>query len=171
MCGGGDTIMNTGHRWHFALVHQVHIFYSLCTLNGIAHKVSFDALHLRINWEQSKWLLYNSLVCLTPDDFQTVYFTTVINRNTWIKRGNGGSVIFFQLQRCHLPRKSNQSTKTKKHLSTMNWWNLFQHKRCTFCRTGRMQWAMWTTLRTLPVQQILTWIFEKLTPPQKKQEF
>lgn len=61
------------------IYNQVHILYSVCTLEGIAYKVSFDTPYQRINWEQSKRLLYGSLVCLTSDNFQTIYFATVVD--------------------------------------------------------------------------------------------
>lgn len=64
------------------IYNQVHILYSVCTLEGIAYKVSFDTPYQRINWEQSKRLLYGSLVCLTSDNFQTIYFATVVDRKT-----------------------------------------------------------------------------------------
>ena len=84
-----------GHIDDLRIYQKVYILYSLCTLNGIAHKVSFDALRLPINWGQSKRLLYGSLVCLTPDDFQTIYFATVINRNIYELKEGMVDLLFF----------------------------------------------------------------------------
>ena len=62
-----------------------------CT-NGIVYNVSFDSSHSsikRTNWERSKSLMYGSLVCLISEDFQTLYFATVQNRNPKdLKEGN-----------------------------------------------------------------------------------
>ncbi|XP_041334664.1 NFX1-type zinc finger-containing protein 1 isoform X2 [Pyrgilauda ruficollis] len=53
-----------------------------CTPTGIAYKVQFDAKPLRfVHWQNSKRLLYGSLVCMSKDHFETFLFATVSNRN------------------------------------------------------------------------------------------
>ncbi|NXU40378.1 ZNFX1 protein, partial [Drymodes brunneopygia] len=53
-----------------------------CTSTGIAYKVQFDTKPLRyVHWQNSKRLLYGSLVCMSQDDFETFLFATVSNRN------------------------------------------------------------------------------------------
>ena len=83
------------HIDNLRIYDQVHILYSLCTLNGIAHKVSFNVSQLQVNWNQSKRLLYGSLVCLTSDDFQTVYFATVIGRTPGELKKGMVELLFF----------------------------------------------------------------------------
>ncbi|XP_051752119.1 NFX1-type zinc finger-containing protein 1 [Ctenopharyngodon idella] len=54
----------------------------LCTSTGIAYKVQFDPRPLKfVRWENSKRLLYGSLVCLSMDNFQTFLFATVADRD------------------------------------------------------------------------------------------
>ncbi|XP_048877737.1 NFX1-type zinc finger-containing protein 1 [Brienomyrus brachyistius] len=53
----------------------------LCTPSGIAYKVQFDASPLTfVRWQNSKRLLYGSLVCLSHDNFETLLFATVSDR-------------------------------------------------------------------------------------------
>ncbi|NXU63101.1 ZNFX1 protein, partial [Horornis vulcanius] len=53
-----------------------------CTSTGIAYKVQFDTKPLRfVQWQNSKRLLYGSLVCMSKDHFETFLFATVSNRN------------------------------------------------------------------------------------------
>ncbi|NXO35213.1 ZNFX1 protein, partial [Locustella ochotensis] len=53
-----------------------------CTSTGIAYKVQFDTKPLRsVEWQNSKRLLYGSLVCMSQDHFETFLFATVSNRN------------------------------------------------------------------------------------------
>ncbi|NXO14592.1 ZNFX1 protein, partial [Oriolus oriolus] len=53
-----------------------------CASTGIVYKVQFDAKPLRfVKWQNSKRLLYGSLVCMSQDHFETFLFATVSNRN------------------------------------------------------------------------------------------
>ncbi|NXQ36607.1 ZNFX1 protein, partial [Alaudala cheleensis] len=53
-----------------------------CISTGIAYKVQFDTKPLRfVQWQNSKRLLYGSLVCMSQDHFETFLFATVSNRN------------------------------------------------------------------------------------------
>ncbi|XP_061109480.1 NFX1-type zinc finger-containing protein 1-like isoform X2 [Conger conger] len=54
----------------------------VCTPKGILYMVKFDKKNLKIvNWESSKRLLFGALVCLSMDNFQTMIFATVANRD------------------------------------------------------------------------------------------
>ncbi|KAG8446598.1 hypothetical protein GDO86_014154 [Hymenochirus boettgeri] len=54
----------------------------LCTSLGIVYKVQFDTTNLKmVRWQNSKRLLYGSLVCLSKDNFETLLFATVSNRD------------------------------------------------------------------------------------------
>ena len=64
------------------LYHSVQIMMPVCTLSGICYVLQFDIEPFRrMNWNASKRLLYGSLVCLSADDFDTVVFGTVTDRN------------------------------------------------------------------------------------------
>ncbi|NXY66516.1 ZNFX1 protein, partial [Callaeas wilsoni] len=53
-----------------------------CASTGIAYKVQFDTKPLKfVQWQNSKRLLYGSLVCMSQDHFETFLFATVSNRN------------------------------------------------------------------------------------------
>ena len=52
------------------------------TYEGINYVLTFDATKTqKINWEFSKRLIYGSLLCLSNDGFNTIYFATVTNRD------------------------------------------------------------------------------------------
>ncbi|KAJ8401330.1 hypothetical protein AAFF_G00385610 [Aldrovandia affinis] len=54
----------------------------LCTPTGTAYKVQFDPRPLKfVRWQNSKRLLYGSLVCLSRDNFETFLFATVSDRD------------------------------------------------------------------------------------------
>ncbi|KAG8519603.1 NFX1-type zinc finger-containing protein 1 [Galemys pyrenaicus] len=52
-----------------------------CSSSGIVYKVQFDTKPLKyVRWQNSKRLLYGSLVCMSKDNFETFLFATVSNR-------------------------------------------------------------------------------------------
>ncbi|XP_061865168.1 NFX1-type zinc finger-containing protein 1 [Colius striatus] len=54
----------------------------LCSPTGIVYKVQFDMKPLKfVRWQNSKRLLYGSLVCVSKDHFETCLFATVSNRD------------------------------------------------------------------------------------------
>ncbi|KAG9473955.1 hypothetical protein GDO78_004320 [Eleutherodactylus coqui] len=54
----------------------------MCTPSGIIYKVQFDITPLKkIRWQNSKRLIYGSMVCLSQDNFETFLFATVSNRD------------------------------------------------------------------------------------------
>ncbi|NXA43061.1 ZNFX1 protein, partial [Eudromia elegans] len=55
----------------------------LCSSSGIVYKVQFDTKPLKsVRWQNSKRLLYGSLVCMSKDHFETCLFATVSNRES-----------------------------------------------------------------------------------------
>ncbi|XP_006881685.1 PREDICTED: NFX1-type zinc finger-containing protein 1 [Elephantulus edwardii] len=53
----------------------------MCSSSGIVYKVKFDTKPLKfVRWQNSKRLLYGSLVCMSKDNFETFLFATVSNR-------------------------------------------------------------------------------------------
>ncbi|XP_009952265.1 PREDICTED: NFX1-type zinc finger-containing protein 1-like [Leptosomus discolor] len=61
----------------------------LCSPTGIVYKVQFDIKPLKfVRWQNSKRLLYGSLICMSKDHFETCLFATVSNRdNTDLAHG------------------------------------------------------------------------------------
>nr|XP_006003202.1 PREDICTED: NFX1-type zinc finger-containing protein 1 [Latimeria chalumnae] len=54
----------------------------LCTSAGIVYKVQFDIKPLKfVRWQNSKRLIYGSLVCMSKDNFETLLFATVSDRD------------------------------------------------------------------------------------------
>ncbi|XP_068745969.1 NFX1-type zinc finger-containing protein 1-like isoform X4 [Montipora capricornis] len=61
---------------------DVQILYPICTSNGLQYKVKFDNTRLRnVRWENSKRLIFGSLMCLSKDKFESFVFATVANRD------------------------------------------------------------------------------------------
>ena len=60
---------------------------------GIYHIIKFEMINRfkRIRWETSKRLIQGSLVCLTNDNFKTVYFATIYDRD--VKMLNEGKIL------------------------------------------------------------------------------
>ncbi|XP_070575224.1 NFX1-type zinc finger-containing protein 1-like isoform X1 [Ptychodera flava] len=83
---------------------NVHILQPVCMENeGICHEVSLDKNQLKhVRWNYTKRLLYGGLVCLTKDNFKTVMFATVANRN------------IDQLKRCRVILKFHSIGETLK---------------------------------------------------------
>lgn len=63
------------------------------TLQGITHQIQFSLEELRnIRWENSKRLIFGSLVCLSYDNFQSLLFATIANRD---QLAEGRIDVFF----------------------------------------------------------------------------
>ena len=61
---------------------DVRLLYPVCTSNGLQYKVQFDNTKLRhVRWENSKRLIFGSLMCLSKDKFESFVFATVANRD------------------------------------------------------------------------------------------
>ena len=66
------------------------------TFSGIAYRISFKTPR-KIKWNRSKKLQYGSLVCLSTDNFQTLLYATLVERDT--EDLNNG-ITSIQLQDC-----------------------------------------------------------------------
>ncbi|KAJ7333532.1 NFX1-type zinc finger-containing protein 1 [Desmophyllum pertusum] len=77
---------------------DVRLLYPVCTSNGLRYKIKFDNTKLRhIRWENSKRLIFGSLMCLSKDNFDSFVFATVANRELLeIQRGTV-DIQFIQL--------------------------------------------------------------------------
>ena len=61
--------------------YDVSVLNAVCTHTGIQYRVHFDVSRLKnLKWKYSKRLIYGSLVCLSNDDFNTLYIGTVADR-------------------------------------------------------------------------------------------
>lgn len=59
----------------------VRLLYPVFTSRGIRCKVEFDNSKLKkVRWENSKRLIFGSLLCLSSDHFENIVFATVANR-------------------------------------------------------------------------------------------
>ncbi|XP_019640287.1 PREDICTED: NFX1-type zinc finger-containing protein 1-like [Branchiostoma belcheri] len=62
--------------------HDVHVVHPICTNSGIVYRIQFDAARLRgVRWRSTKRLIFGSLLCLSKDEFKTMFFVTVANRD------------------------------------------------------------------------------------------
>ena len=78
------------------LYHNVQVLMPVCTLSGICHVLQFDTKPFqKINWNTSQRLLYGSLVCLSADDFNTIIFGTVTERDSK-QLTNGQIQVLFE---------------------------------------------------------------------------
>eukprot|EP01116_Phalansterium_solitarium_P021910 TRINITY_DN7033_c0_g1_i2.p1 TRINITY_DN7033_c0_g1~~TRINITY_DN7033_c0_g1_i2.p1 ORF type:complete len:1253 (+),score=300.21 TRINITY_DN7033_c0_g1_i2:224-3982(+) len=62
------------------IYHSVRMRGLQCTRNGIVYRISFN-VDCEVAWERSKRLMYGSLLCLSCDDFKTILWATVSNRD------------------------------------------------------------------------------------------
>ena len=66
------------------LYNDVRVLYPVCTSNGVRYRIKFDNSKLRhVRWENSKRLIFGSLMCLSKDNFDSLVFATVANRELW----------------------------------------------------------------------------------------
>ena len=60
---------------------NVEIVDTVCTNSGIVFGVRFDVRPLRrVNWENSKRLIFGAFLCLSKDNFRTLVFATITER-------------------------------------------------------------------------------------------
>lgn len=63
------------------LYFNVQILNPVCTSSGICYVLQFDTEQFKkMNWNASKRLIYGSLVCLSTDDFDTLFFGIITER-------------------------------------------------------------------------------------------
>ncbi|XP_062853233.1 NFX1-type zinc finger-containing protein 1 [Trichomycterus rosablanca] len=77
----------------------------ICTHTGIVYRVTFDPQPLKfVRWENSKRLLYGSLVCLSKDNFESFLFATVANRDPKFLKDGLVELSFSAHSRAQLAR-------------------------------------------------------------------
>lgn len=65
---------------------QVKIVGIMCSRNGLVYRVSFET-DRPVTWAKSKRLIYGSLLCLSPDKFDTLLWATVSQRDDALLAG------------------------------------------------------------------------------------
>ena len=69
-------------KHNIKLYRKVQILDSNCSKGGLIHKVKFDVKRIRRGtWIHSRRLIFGTLLCLSEDNFETILFATVANRN------------------------------------------------------------------------------------------
>ena len=69
-------------RQHIRIYKHVYVNEPICLYSGIGFQLQFDVSHLRhIQWEHSRRLIFGSLLCLSSDEFATVWFASVVKRD------------------------------------------------------------------------------------------
>ncbi|KAJ7333525.1 NFX1-type zinc finger-containing protein 1 [Desmophyllum pertusum] len=77
---------------------DVSLLYPVCTSSGLRYRIKFDSTKLKhIRWENSKRLIYGSLMCLSKDKFDSFVFATVANRDLKELKQGTVDIQFIQL--------------------------------------------------------------------------
>uniref|UniRef100_A0A3Q3JND9 RZ-type domain-containing protein n=1 Tax=Monopterus albus TaxID=43700 RepID=A0A3Q3JND9_MONAL len=90
---------------------DIHIYFDArlvvpkCTQTGVAYVVQFDIEPLKfVRWQNSKRLLYGSLVCLSCDNFESFLFATVSDRDPKNLEHGQVQITFTEESRLKLAR-------------------------------------------------------------------
>ena len=86
--GIGDYIQAIQDRGSSKKIHEIRIYPNvqvispICGDSGLCHVLHLDVSRLgRVRWQSTKRLIFGSLLCLSPDNFNTIYFATVSHRD------------------------------------------------------------------------------------------
>ena len=74
---------NHGIAKDIRIYYDVNVLNPVCSTKGMVYRIRFDCRHKnvrRVPWRKSSRLKFGSLVCLSHDDFHTMFFATVENR-------------------------------------------------------------------------------------------
>ena len=85
-CGNLGTSGASGHKTakDVYVYRDVSVLYPVCSRKGMVYRIRFDSFHYsvrHVNWEKCKRFKFGSLLCLSTDDFYTLLFATVENRD------------------------------------------------------------------------------------------
>ena len=92
------TTSNFGRANDVSVYHGVTVLYPVCNKKGRVFKIKFNQCHSkvrRVKWERSKRLKFGSLLCLSSDDFNTLVFASVENRDP-VGLSNGELEVRFE---------------------------------------------------------------------------
>ncbi|XP_017264129.2 NFX1-type zinc finger-containing protein 1 isoform X2 [Kryptolebias marmoratus] len=80
--GGSDNLVKTKRFDDIRVYFDTQLVVPKCTQTGLAYIVKFDVQPLKfVRWQNSKRLLFGSLVCLSFDNFESFLFATVSDRD------------------------------------------------------------------------------------------
>ncbi|XP_057306393.1 NFX1-type zinc finger-containing protein 1-like isoform X2 [Hydractinia symbiolongicarpus] len=77
-----DNIPRRERKHALKVYTGIKVLYTNCTNQGLTYHIAFDTTYTKgIPWKHSKRLIYGSLLCFSKDNFQTMIFATVANRD------------------------------------------------------------------------------------------
>ncbi|KAK3589666.1 hypothetical protein CHS0354_015170 [Potamilus streckersoni] len=102
--------------------------------DGIYHQLEFNVLRLKhVEWAQSKRLLYGSFLCLSSNDFETMLFATVADRDPQDLR-HGILSVSFQTNLKDVMEKSHE---TFVMVESIAFFEAYKHVLCGPPGTGK----------------------------------
>ena len=82
---GAGNVHHSKRARSIRVYHDVTIMYPVCSGKGMVYRIRFNSFHpdiARVRWEKSKLFKLGSLLCLSSDEFRTLLFATVENRDS-----------------------------------------------------------------------------------------
>ena len=79
-----DYLQNINDRPDINVYKGVRVLTPICLFAGIGFLIQFDVKRSglqNVKWEHSRRLIYGSLLCFSRDNFQTILFASVVNRD------------------------------------------------------------------------------------------
>nr|XP_061814239.1 NFX1-type zinc finger-containing protein 1-like [Nerophis lumbriciformis] len=104
-----NTDLKTKHFDDILVYFDVKLESPKCMLTGLAHVIQFDVQPLKfVRWENSKRLLFGSLVCLSSDNFASFLYATVADRNPKDLTKGKVTIMFTEDSRSKLARMEDE---------------------------------------------------------------
>ncbi|XP_007548089.1 NFX1-type zinc finger-containing protein 1 isoform X1 [Poecilia formosa] len=103
--GRNDNPAKMKHFDDIRVYFDTHLVVPKCTQTGLAYIVQFDVQPLKfVRWQNSKRLLFGSLVCLSYDNFESFLFATVSDRDPKYLEKGQVQITFTEESRVKLAR-------------------------------------------------------------------
>uniref|UniRef100_A0AAV2M8G7 NFX1-type zinc finger-containing protein 1 n=1 Tax=Knipowitschia caucasica TaxID=637954 RepID=A0AAV2M8G7_KNICA len=108
------------------MYHDTKLIAPQCTMNGLAYMVQFNVQPLKfVRWENSKRLIFGSLVCLSCDNFESFLFATISNRDPKELQEGRVQIIFTEESRDKLAR--TQENQVYLMVETTAYFEAYRH--------------------------------------------
>ena len=81
---GTSTTSHSKRAREVRVYRDVTVLYPVCSGKGMVYRIRFNSFHpgvRHVKWEKCKLFKFGSLLCLSADEFNTLLFATVENRN------------------------------------------------------------------------------------------
>ncbi|KAJ8267933.1 hypothetical protein COCON_G00131050 [Conger conger] len=128
----------------------------VCTPKGILYQFEFDIKNFKsINWESSKRLLFGALVCLSMDNFQTIIFATVANRDVKDLQKGVTTLFFTEENRMKLADMSPNDVFLM--VESMAFFEAYHHV---------LEGLQEMSIEDLPMQRYIVSCEEDISPPR-----